>query len=47
LQLLEGYDLSAAESSQFSKQLAESAERRLENHVREAALTRLSRMKDK
>ena len=46
-QLLEGFDLSEAERSLLSSDLASRGRGRLENHVREAALTRLSRMKDR
>ena len=47
LQSLEGYSLSPQEKKAISAQLKTVAQTRLEGHVREAALTRMSRMKDK
>ncbi|PNH08156.1 Protein ROOT HAIR DEFECTIVE 3 [Tetrabaena socialis] len=46
-QALEGYGLSAAEAEALSAQLRAKAVANMEGHVREAALTRLSRMKDR
>ena len=47
IQSLEGYSLSPQEKKAISTQLKTVAQTRLEGHVREAALTRMSRMKDK
>jgi hypothetical protein len=47
IQSLEGYLLSPKEREALSAQLAGVARSRLDGHVREAALTRMSRMKDK
>lgn len=44
---LQGYDLSEEESRSLSDQLSHHARKRLEGHVREAAATRLARMKDR
>ena len=44
---MEGYQLSSQERLMLSSRLSEIARGRLEGHVREAALTRMSRMKDK
>ena len=44
---MEGYQLNSQERLTLSSRLSEIARGRLEGHVREAALTRMSRMKDK
>ncbi|MEW5304073.1 MAG: hypothetical protein WDW36_006707 [Sanguina aurantia] len=46
-QALDGYGLSPGERAGLSSALAVSSRARMEGHVREAALTRLSRMKDR
>ncbi|GAX72911.1 hypothetical protein CEUSTIGMA_g366.t1 [Chlamydomonas eustigma] len=46
-QFLVGYDLTEGEIQTLSYKLATLARSKLEGHVREAALTRMSRMKDK
>ena len=45
--MLQGFDLARGEADALAGQLAEKVSSKLENHVREAALTRLSRMKDR
>ncbi|GFR42392.1 hypothetical protein Agub_g3264, partial [Astrephomene gubernaculifera] len=47
MQALEGFDLSGSESESLSERLRARARSSMEGHVREAALTRLSRMKDR
>ncbi|GFH07600.1 hypothetical protein HaLaN_02426, partial [Haematococcus lacustris] len=46
MQTLSGYQLSGEEEQRVSRALRDAAEAKLQAQVREACLTRLSRMKD-
>ncbi|EFJ52341.1 hypothetical protein VOLCADRAFT_79128 [Volvox carteri f. nagariensis] len=47
MQALAGYELERKEAEGLSQRLQQKASNNMQNHVREAALTRLSRMKDR
>ncbi|KAF5828747.1 root hair defective 3 GTP-binding protein-domain-containing protein [Dunaliella salina] len=47
LRKLEGFELEPSEVEALQRKLTDMAQAKLENHVREAALTRISRMKDR
>ena len=47
LQTLQGFKLDSAERDELSAKVEAGAWSRVEGHIREAALTRMSRMKDK